>query len=44
MTETLLVDTDRINEENYREIIKGIVEDLEEKGYKAYRQKTEYII
>ena len=44
MTETLLVDTDRINEENYREIIKGIVEDLEEKGYKAYKQITEYLI
>lgn len=44
MTETLLVDTDRINEENSREIIKSIVIDLEEKGYKAYKQITEYLI
>lgn len=44
MTETILVDTDKINEENSREIIKEIVADLEEKGYKAYKQITEYLI
>lgn len=44
MDKTILVDTQIINEENSREILRGICFDLEESGYNAYKQITEYLI
>jgi len=44
MSETILVDTDLINEENSREVLRGVCLDLEECGYNAYKQVTEYLI
>lgn len=44
MSETILVDTESINEENSREIIKNVCIDLETAGYNSYKQVTEYLI
>lgn len=44
MDETILIDTESINHENSKEIIKSICEDLEEKGYNALKQVTEYLL
>jgi len=44
MDETILVDTNKINHENIKEILKEIIIDLEDNGYNAYKQITEYLI
>ncbi len=44
MEETILVDTNEVNLNNSREIIKSICLDLEEAGYNAYKQVTEYLL
>lgn len=44
MDETIVVDTQSINHENSREILKAIVLDLEDKGYNAFKQITEYLL
>lgn len=44
MSETIVVNTEEINKENSRSIIKNIIDDLEEAGYNAYKQVTEYLL
>ena len=44
MKETIVVDTDKVNLENSRSVIKDILIDLEDAGYNAYKQVTEYIL
>lgn len=44
MSETIVVNTEEIDKENSRSIIKIIIDDLEEAGYNAYKQVTEYLL
>ena len=44
MSETIVVNTEEIDKENSRSIIKNIIDDLEEAGYNAYKQVTEYLL
>ena len=44
MSETIVVNTEEIDKENSRNIIKNIIDDLEEAGYNAYKQVTEYLL
>ena len=44
MSETIVVNTEKIDKENSRSIIKNIIDDLEEAGYNAYKQVTEYLL
>lgn len=44
MDETIVVDVKSINHENAKEILKSIKEDLEDRGYNAYKQITEYLL
>lgn len=44
MSETIIVNTEEIDKENSRSIIKNIIDDLEEAGYNAYKQVTEYLL
>ena len=44
MSETIVVNTEEIDKENSRSIIKNIIDDLEEPGYNAYKQVTEYLL
>lgn len=44
MSETIVVNTEEIYKENSRSIIKNIINDLEEAGYNAYKQVTEYLL
>lgn len=44
MDETIVVDVKGINYENAKEILKSISNDLEDKGYNAYKQITEYLL
>ena len=44
MSETIVVNTEEIDKENSRSIIKNIIDDLEEAGYNAYKQITEYLL
>lgn len=44
MSETIVVNTEKIDKENSRSIIKNIINDLEEAGYNAYKQVTEYLL
>ncbi len=44
MDETIVVNTDEIDVKNSKEIIKSIISDLENAGYNAYKQVTEYLL
>ena len=44
MDETIVVNTDEIDVKNSKEIIKSIISDLEDAGYNAYKQVTEYLL
>lgn len=44
MSKTIVVNTEEIDKENSRSIIKNIIDDLEEAGYNAYKQVTEYLL
>ena len=44
MDKTITINTENINHDNTKEILKKIIFDLEEKGYNAYKQITEYLI
>lgn len=44
MDKTITVNTEEIDKENSRKIIKTIIEDLEIAGYNAYKQVTEYLL
>jgi uncharacterized protein (UPF0297 family) len=44
MDETMVINRENILSENARVVLKGICLDLEEKGYNAFKQITEYLI
>lgn len=44
MEETIIINTEEIKKENNREVLKEIFDALEERGYNAYKQITEYIL
>ncbi len=44
MDKTIVIDTDIIELENSRNTIKSILIDLEDAGYNAYKQVTEYLL
>lgn len=44
MEETILINTDKIKLESDRETLKEVINDMNEKGYNAYKQITEYIL
>lgn len=44
MDETIVVDTESIKYENSKEVLKSICLDLEDKGYNALKQITEYLL
>lgn len=44
MDETIIINTEEINKVNNKEILKEIIDALEERGYNAYKQITEYIL
>ena len=44
MPKTMVVDTESIKEANTKEVLKSICDDLEERGYNAYKQVTEYLL
>lgn len=39
-----MVDTKKVKEEDYREVLKNIIIDLDQRGYNALKQITEYIL
>ena len=44
MPKTIVVNTEMIREQNAKEVMKEIVINLEERGYNAYKQITEYLL
>lgn len=44
MEETIVIDTKLVNLENGRFVLKEIINDMNERGYNAYKQITEYIL
>jgi len=44
MDETIVVDVKNINSKNAKEILKDISLDLEDRGYNAMKQITEYLL
>ena len=44
MDKTMVIDTDKISTLNAKETLKQIVIDLEDRGYNAYKQITEYLL
>lgn len=44
MEETILINTDKIKLESDRETLKEVINDMNERGYNAYKQITEYIL
>ncbi len=44
MDKTMVIDTEKINGMNAKEILKQVVMDLEDRGYNAYKQITEYLL
>lgn len=44
MDKTIVINTEDINRENIKLTLKSIYLDLEENGYNAYKQITEYLI
>lgn len=44
MNETIVIDTDCIKNENIKSTLKDIINDMNDAGYNAYKQITEYLI
>ena len=44
MDETIVIDVKNINSTNTKDILKSISSDLEDKGYNALKQITEYLL
>lgn len=44
MEETIVIDTETINNESVKSDLKEIILDLEDRDYNAYKQITEYIL
>lgn len=44
MEETILINTDKIKLESDRGTLKEVINDMNERGYNAYKQITEYIL
>ena len=44
MNETIVIDTDCIKNEDIKSTLKDIINDMNNAGYNAYKQITEYLI
>lgn len=44
MNETIVIDTDCIKNEDIKSTLRDIINDMNEAGYNAYKQITEYLI
>lgn len=44
MNETIIIDTDCIKNEDIKSTLRDIINDMNEAGYNAYKQITEYLI
>ena len=44
MNETIVIDTDCIKNEDIKSILRDIINDMNDAGYNAYKQITEYLI
>ena len=44
MNETIVIDTDCIKNEDIKSNLKDIINDMNDAGYNAYKQITEYLI
>lgn len=44
MQETIVIDANAIKNEDYKDTLKSIIMDMEERGYNSYKQITEYIL
>lgn len=44
MNETIVIDTDCIKNEDIKNTLKDIINDMNDAGYNAYKQITEYLI
>lgn len=44
MNETIVVDTDCIKNEDIKSTLRDIINDMNDAGYNAYKQITEYLI
>lgn len=44
MNETIIIDTDCIKNEDIKSTLKDIINDMNDAGYNAYKQITEYLI
>lgn len=44
MNETIVIDTDCIKNEDIKSTLRDIVNDMNDAGYNAYKQITEYLI
>ena len=44
MDDTIVIDTELVSNEYAKEVIKSVCLDLEDSGYNAYKQLTEYLI
>ena len=44
MNETIVIDTDCIKNEDIKSTLKDIINDMNDAGYNAYKQITEYLI
>lgn len=44
MQETIVIDANAIKNEDYKDTLKSIIMDMEERGYNSYKQITEYVL
>ena len=44
MNETIVIDTDSIKNEDIKSTLRDIIDDMNDAGYNAYKQITEYLI
>ena len=44
MNETIVIDTDSIKNEDIKSTLRDIIDDMNDAGYNAYKQLTEYLI
>lgn len=44
MNETIIIDTDCIKNEDIKSTLRDIINDMNDAGYNAYKQITEYLI
>ena len=44
MNETIVIDTDCIKNEDIKSTLRDIINDMNDAGYNAYKQITEYLI